>query len=289
LSPDGTTLISYDTRNQRFYVTDRDFHLKTSFTHPDFDSIWGFCITTDNRIVVPNNRYSRVTFSYEEKKQFGVAELLFFDLKGTLLHRLSWEGETGPLVYPSEIIEFQPDVFYVTDLRLNSIIILTATGEKKGAFGGLGDAPGEIYYPSDLAKTPDGNILVADCFNSRLQLFDSTGKFLRLIADSGTGDGQVRFPEYLSLTREGGFFCTEYGTMRVSEFDRDYTFVRNWYPRHESSSDELYELYGVQVLEDPRQILVADSRNGLILRLSDQGKLLATHSGPVTGQEPKPQ
>ena len=286
LSPDGTTLVVYDARNQLFYVTDREFRRKNSFSHPAFDSIWGFCFTTDNQIVVPNNRYSQVTFSAEDKKQFGVAELLFFSLDGTLQHRLSWQGETGPLIYPSEIIEYDPGVFYVTDLRRNSIVILNRAGEKQGEFSEYGDEPGKIYYPSDLAKTPAGDILVADCFNSRIQLFDREGNFRKIVAESGTGDGQVRFPEYLSMRGAGGFYCTEFSTMRVSEFDENFQFVRNWPIQHENAPDQLYEIYGLQVLENPRQILVADSRNGVVLKLSEHGKLLETISGiNPTGKE----
>lgn len=276
-TPDGSKIIIFDSRNKRFLITDPSLKLISTISHPNFDSVWGCCITPKNELVVTNTRYLKASFDEEEKKANAVAEILFFDLHGTLLHQMTWLEEKGALIFPAQIYTPDGGIFYVTDYRLNQVIVINRKQEVIKTIGTYGDGPGQFYYPNDILETADGNLLVSDSYNNRLQLFDQRGAFLKVVIDKGHEEGKIMFPQFMAKDGDGNIYVTDYYSMRVTVLDRNLQFKKALYPKVPTSPENPHgnmELIGVCVMPDNKSLLVADSLNSQIFHLDFEGQQL---------------
>ncbi len=270
---DGNSLVIFDYRGERVMVADRTMKRRLIFTHPDFSNLWG--LDADSRgIVVANQRSLGISHSPQEKKELAVAEVMRFDYDGNLTGRTTWTGETGPTVDPRNIMIHPDGSLYIGDIRKNCLVCLDSSANLIGTIATYGFDPGFLFYPNDTRLTPDGNLLVVDAFNSRLQLFGPDGTFRRVVAESGEEPGLVRFPQVAAFDREGNLYCTELSTGRVSVFDSEFRFQRALTPPGSGPC----QLFGICVLENPREVFVCDILNSRIIVFDPLGKPVRVHT-----------
>ncbi|RCK78512.1 MAG: hypothetical protein OZSIB_1432 [Candidatus Ozemobacter sibiricus] len=273
-APDGSFLVLNDSQAKRLLVLDRNFRLIREITHPNLYNAWGVGVT-DREIIVLNNRSTGVGQNRAEREAFTVYEVLYFDHQGNLRRARSWEGARSPLKAAGGFHRDVDGSLVIADYRQNCLVRVDPHGEFAGTIATYGTEPGYLWYPNDVCGTLDGGLLVADQYNSRLQLFDGDGTFRQVVSARGDDPGFMNFPQYVTRDRDGNVYVTELGTMRVSMFDHTFSFVRTMSPPRRDEA-ELFQLFGLCVLEDPRRVVVVDSLNNRLYVFDGQGAFLET-------------
>ena len=74
------------------------------------------------------------------------------------------------------------------------------SGEYRGEFGGLGDAPGEMPRIKGIAVDPLRQIWVTDGHLDRVSLYDLDGNLLISIGETGSFPGEFSFPTGIAIT-----------------------------------------------------------------------------------------
>lgn len=204
--------------SDNLYVVDMTARVQKFSPAGVFLSFWQFPDTAkgkpkgmtrdrDGNIVVVEPHYSRINY---------------FTPEGKLVARWGDHGTNiGQLGMPRAAVFNQRGEVYVCEYTLSERVqYFTAHGEKcLGAFGKLGDGPGEFSRAEGLGIDRAGNIYVADSCNHRIQIFDSKGKFLRMYGHAGSGLGELSYPYDVQVDPSGLQFVCEFGNSRVQIFD----------------------------------------------------------------------
>jgi DNA-binding beta-propeller fold protein YncE len=167
----------------------------------------GMCRDKAGDIVLVEPHYSRVNYFSSGGKltaQFGV--------KGT---------NVGQLGMPrAAVVNSRGELYICEYTDSERVQRFTARGEKcLGAWGRLGDKPGEFSRAEGLGVDAADNIYVADSCNHRIQVFSSDGKFLRQYGRAGAGPGEFSYPYDVRLDAAGLQFVCEFGNSRIQIFD----------------------------------------------------------------------
>jgi len=173
----------------------------------------GMCRDHSGNIVVLEPHYSRVNiFSTNGKPvaQWGV--------KGT---------NAGQLGMPRGAAANARGEIYVCEYGDSERVQkFTADGSKcLGAWGRLGDAPGEFNRAESLAVDAQDRIYVADSCNQRIQIFSPEGKFLRAYGRAGSGPGEFSYPYDIQVDAAGRQYVCEFGNQRIQIFDTNHQTV----------------------------------------------------------------
>jgi DNA-binding beta-propeller fold protein YncE len=161
----------------------------------------------DGNIIVVEPHYSRVNH---------------FTPDGKLVAQWGIHGTNiGQLGMPRAAVVNQRGEIYVCEYTLSERVQhFTAYGKKcLGAFGKLGDGPGEFSRAEGLGIDRQGRIYVADSCNHRIQIFDGDGKFLRAYGHAGSGVGELSYPYDIQVDPSGLQFVCEFGNSRIQIFD----------------------------------------------------------------------
>lgn len=112
---------------------------------------------------------------------------------------------------------------YVTDIRLNNIMVFDLNGKKLAEVGKMGLNPGEFRAPNAIAVDSDGNMFVSDSGNQRVQVFDKNGKFVRIINGTPDGKGASVFvnPRGIGIDSKGRVYVISNLTHVIFCFDKD--------------------------------------------------------------------
>ena len=167
----------------------------------------GMCRDQAGDIVLVEPHYSRVNFFSPEGKlvaQFGV--------KG---------ANVGQLGMPrAAVVNSRGELYICEYTDSERVQHFTAHGEKcLGAWGRLGDKPGEFSRAEGLGIDAHDNIYVADSCNHRIQVFSGDGKFLRQYGRAGAGPGEFSYPYDVRIDAAGLQFVCEFGNSRVQILD----------------------------------------------------------------------
>jgi hypothetical protein len=77
------------------------------------------------------------------------------------------------------------------------------SGDYRGEFGGLGDAPGEMPRIKGVAVDPLGQVWVTDGHLDRVSLYDYDGNLLISIGQTGSFPGEFSFPTGIAIHPDG--------------------------------------------------------------------------------------
>ena len=178
---------------------------------------------------------------------------------------------------------------YVADFGNDRVQVFGADGGLLSSFGSRGSGDGQLLRPAGVAVAADGSVYVADHFNDRVQRFSPDGHFQVQLGTLGPPspsatqapvaslpDGQLRRPEGLALDHDGNLWVADYGRDRVvklSTTDGHLMLVVSGFSGPKS------------VAVDPTsgRVLVADTGNGRVQRLTPDGALETPWSLPVPG------
>jgi DNA-binding beta-propeller fold protein YncE len=132
--------------------------------------------------------------------------ILSFDGDGRLIRRITHPELARPaaLAYDDK-----SDRLYVADSQAHRIVVFSASGEFRQAFGRRGSRDGEFNAPTHVALTREGNLLVTDALNHRLQAFDATGRFLWKLGEAGDGAGSFAAPKGVAADSRGRVYVAD--------------------------------------------------------------------------------
>jgi len=167
----------------------------------------GMCRDQAGDIVLVEPHYSRVNF---------------FSTEGKLTAQFGHKGtNVGQLGMPrGAAVSSRGELYLCEYTDSERVQRFTAHGEKcLGAWGRLGDQPGEFSRAEGLGIDANDNIYVADSCNHRIQVFSSQGKFLRQYGRAGSGPGEFSYPYDIRIDATGLQFVCEFGNSRVQIFD----------------------------------------------------------------------
>jgi ABC-type Fe3+ transport system permease subunit len=167
----------------------------------------GMCRDRAGDIVLVEPHYSRVNFFSPDGKL--VAQ---FGDKGTNVGRLGMPR--------AAVVNSRGELYVCEYTDSERVQRFTAHGEKcLGAWGRLGDKPGEFSRAEGLGIDAHDNIYVADSCNHRIEVFDGNGKFIRQYGRAGSGLGEFSYPYDIRLDAAGLQFVCEFGNSRIQILD----------------------------------------------------------------------
>jgi sugar lactone lactonase YvrE len=194
-----------------------------------------------------------------------------FDANGRFLGKWGVLGDTqgqfgvGPGQFwgPRDIAIGTDGRLYVTDTGNKRIQIFDRVGTFVGAIGGEGPAPGRLREPVGLTWA-NGGLWVADAWNNRIQQLSSDGQPLGEMPVSGWESQAITNKPYVAVSSTGSVIASAPdaglllvmnggGPMRVVSLDSG--------PRGAAQPTGL-------AAAPTGEIYVADSRNGVVLRLA---------------------
>ncbi|MEJ7622890.1 MAG: hypothetical protein WKF34_02750 [Pyrinomonadaceae bacterium] len=132
---------------------------------------------------------------------------------------------TGPpegFSAPVDIAVGESNSLIIVDQGTARIVRLSATGEFLGAWGGVGEGPGEFRQITGVSQG-GGRVFVADARNSRIQVLDTSAKFISQIPvpEWEAGDGTWQSPDVLYDPATQRLFVSSTNTHEVLIFDKD--------------------------------------------------------------------
>jgi DNA-binding beta-propeller fold protein YncE len=141
-----------------------------------------------------------------------------------------------------------------------------------GRKGQAGESHETFNRPTDVAFAPNGDFYVSDGYgNSRVVKFAKDGRFLKAWGKKGTGEGEFNLPHTVAVDRQGRVYVGDRENRRVQIFDSDGKFLTQW--KHAGSPWGLF-------LTADQTLYMCDGYNNRILKLSLDGKVLGSASGP---------
>jgi DNA-binding beta-propeller fold protein YncE len=122
---------------------------------------------------------------------------------------------------------------YVTDLRGQTVTVVTPEGTVLRRWGAPGRRAGQFRFRTDafsnplasIAVGPDGSVYVSDSGNARIQVFSPTGAFLRQVGSRGEGEGEFLEPFDLTVDPNGNLYVVDHTRETISKFAPDGAFV----------------------------------------------------------------
>jgi hypothetical protein len=117
-------------------------------------------------------------------------------------------------------------LYYVSERRRHSVIVLNERFEIQREIGGIGSAPGRLFRPGAIDVSEDGIIYVQDGGNERIQSFSIDGTYLKAFSTerymgfaAGTGGeiylGQPEKGALISVYSSEGKLLRSFGKLKV--------------------------------------------------------------------------
>lgn len=144
------------------------------------------------------------------------------DSKGKFIRYFAEKNPNENVIKGPGSIRVINEKMYVTDIRLNQVLVFDLQGKKLLAIGKPGAGNGEFSAPNAVTVDKDGTIYVVDTGNQRVQAFDSTGKFLRIINGAASAAGNSVFvnPRGIGIDSRGIIYIVSNLTNYIYGFDK---------------------------------------------------------------------
>ncbi len=200
-----------------------------------------------------------------------LAIVVVFDLKAQAVEILG-EGPNGQLGKPINVAVDEDGTRYVTDVKLNRIMVYDADNRYVRA---IGDP--ETWFPTDVAIVGK-RLYVTDKKNGQVVLIEKeTGEELSRFSLEGGEEGALFFPTNLALGDDASIYVTETGLARILKFDSRGKLLRTY----GSLGDRLGQFVrpkGVAVDREGR-VYVADAASEHVQIFNSDGQLLLFFGG----------
>ncbi len=259
---------------------------------PRFDSPMGVAWGLKDRIYVADSANSRISVFGKEGDflfqfgGFGIAK----PLKGAVS---TWKP--GLLDYPTDVaVDRKNGDVYVADFYNDSISVFTEAGKFIRRFpdpqqqvgrGGSG-AEGKGIAVTAVAVS-DGKVYATDTY--QVLVFTSTGTLIRQFGMPGLDPGQLDHPNGIAVDVRGRIYVADSNHNRVQAFDSEGKHL--WTTGAKVSdlkkeTDNPFVLPRGLAVDADGSILVADPLGQSIVRLSEDGAVLATYGtrGSAAGE-----
>jgi len=122
--------------------------------------------------------------------------------------------QPGVLQQPINIAVDEDGTRYVTDTRLDRVVVYDADNRYRTAFG----SPGK-WRPTDVAVAGD-DLYVVDIENAQVVVIDKTsGEEIRRLGRQGIEDAEFNLPTNLALDDDGNIYVSDTGNFRIQKLD----------------------------------------------------------------------
>lgn len=160
-----------------------------------------------------NNDASEVVYVVDQQ-----ARVQAFETDGTFIRQFG----QGQLIQPRQLAvnPVTKDV-YVISARAHEVVVYSATGARKFAFGSGGKKDGQFSGdPRGITITADGStVMVTDSLGRRIQAFDaSNGTFKFKFGSQGSGRFKFTDPRGLTVTPTGAVFVADEWDYSIKQF-----------------------------------------------------------------------
>jgi len=259
---------------------------------PRFDSPMGVAWGLKDRIYVADSANSRINVFGKEGDflfqfgGFGIAK----PLQGA---KATWKP--GLLDYPTDIaVNHKTGDVYVADFYNDSVSVFTEAGKflrrfpdpQKPVGRGSSGAEGKGIAVTAVAVA-DGRVYATDTY--QVFVFDTNGTLLKQFGMPGLDPGQLDHPNGVAVDSRGRIYVADSNHNRVQAFDQDGKHL--WTAGAKisdlkSETDNPFVLPRGLAVDADGSILVADPLGQSIVRLSEDGAVLATYGtrGSAAGE-----
>ncbi len=165
----------------------------------------GVCTDSNGRIYVVDSGTARV-FVFDRSKK----EVLFIGNSGR--GRLSW---------PLAVMVDEEDTVFVSDVRLQNVLVYSSDGTFQKTLGEKGD----FINPTGIAyEKQKKRILIADSKAHDIKVYSQNGEFVLKFGKRGVSEGEFNFPTNIAIGKDGYIYVVDTGNHRVQVFDEDYEY-----------------------------------------------------------------
>lgn len=210
--------------------------------------------------------------------------VLIYDTDGALLRQ--WKMLDVRNGKPEGIVWLHDDLIVVCDTHYRRLVWFDQKGNVLKTLGQHGKGRGEFIYPVGICKDAAENLYVCEYGgNDRVQVFTRDGEWLREFGSPGTGDGQFQRPSGVAW-RKGKVFVADAINNRVLVFTDTGKFLGMLGAGADGKGALALNLpYDITLAPDGN-LYVIEYGGGRLLRISPEGKLLATygHTGGGEGE-----
>lgn len=211
----GGNVYVADSRNNRVQKFGPDGRLVAVLGGPRlFNEPWGVAVDGDGHVYVADTWNHRI-------HKFDAA----------LNPILTWgepsrqAGQPNPplteLYGPRDIaIDLEGNI-WVTDTGHSRLVKYSPDGRPLGAYGGIGQGPGQFQEPVSIDIAPNGDILVTDVWNGRVQRFDKDFGHKGEVRIDGWADRGPENKPYLAVAASGEVYVSVPDGGQVLRFGAD--------------------------------------------------------------------
>lgn len=127
-------------------------------------------------------------------------------------------GNTVDIVGPAGLFIDGSEI-YITDVKLNKVLVFNTSGEKIREFGKEGIKIGEFRSPNAITVA-DNKVFVVDTGNDRVQVFNKIGQFIYQLAkvDEKSNQGNFLNPRGIGVDGKGTVFVVNNITNNIVAF-----------------------------------------------------------------------
>jgi peptidylamidoglycolate lyase len=150
----------------------------------------------------------------------GTHQVFELSHEGQVVRSFGTAGEPGEdathFNQPTDVAVAPDGTIYISDGYGNSRVVqLAADGTFVGAWGTLGNGPGQFDTPHSIALDADGRVYVADRGNARIQRFDRSGRFIDQWQSAELGR-----PWAITVAHDGSVYVVDGGDQNPVPPDR---------------------------------------------------------------------
>jgi DNA-binding beta-propeller fold protein YncE len=145
--------------------------------------------------------------------------VVVIEADGAIRH-LGRRGEgPGEFNYPTSLVFHDGALLVADTLNFRIQRLDPASGRHLGAFGRLGDAPGEMPRLKGIAVDRARHVWVADAHLDHLAVYDLDGNFLVALGGRGSAPGEFSFPAGVAARGDGRIAVADSLNRRLQIFE----------------------------------------------------------------------
>jgi tripartite motif-containing protein 71 len=150
---------------------------------------------------------------------------------------------------PEGITDLPDGDLAVTNTHASRVLIYSAAGKLKRAFGEYGTKPGQFLLVTGVCADKDGFIYAADYGGDfdRISKWTKTGKLVATWAGHGEGKRQFRRPCGLALDKNGDLLVADIGNHRIQILDPKTGKYKGQWGQQGRANGQFTYPYGVAV------------------------------------------
>ena len=188
-------------------------------------------------------------------------------------YKFIYKADTVTIDTPTGLAFDNENRLYVTDSRLNIILIFNADGEYLASIEKAGQKP--LKRPTGIIFNPsDRKLYVADSLMHTILVFNLHGEFIGQLGSRGEKTGSFNFPTHMGIDNDGDIYVTDSMNFRAQIFS---PASKSWkqFGRHGNGSGDFAAPKGIGA-DSNSIIYIAETLFDNVQLFNKQGTFLLT-------------